>query len=133
MTILLDTHVLVWWQAGGERLSRPGARAIDRADTVLVSPLSCWEVATLHRRGRIALDRDPALWIRDLLRSERIAVATLSPEAAALAGMLPDDFPGDPIDRLLYATANDWRVPLVTKDERLRAFASAAGDVATVW
>jgi hypothetical protein len=39
--ILLDTHVLLWWRAGGERLSTAAARAIARADTVLVSPISC--------------------------------------------------------------------------------------------
>jgi len=56
MTILLDTHALVWWQAGGERLSTEARRVIEAAETILVSPLTLWEVATLHRRGRLVLD-----------------------------------------------------------------------------
>lgn len=131
MTVLLDTHALLWWQAGGSRLSRTARRAIEEADTVLVSPLSCWEVVTLERLGRIALDRGSSRWVHDLYDTDRIRVAALSPEAAAWAGALGEDFTGDPIDRLLYATARDLRIPLVSKDERLREFAS--GDVRVVW
>ena len=45
--VLVDTHVLLWWQAGGERLSRRAAARIDGADVVYVSPISCWEIAVL--------------------------------------------------------------------------------------
>lgn len=131
--MLLDTHALLWWQAGGDRLSRPATAAIDTAPTVLISPLSCWEVAALHRLGRIEIDRDPAAWVADLLRTDRLALADLTAEAAMWAGELDDQFPGDPIDRLLYATARDLRVPFVTKDEALRQFATAARDVTVIW
>jgi PIN domain nuclease of toxin-antitoxin system len=87
----------------------------------------------LARIGRIALDREPVVWVRDLLLDARIVTAPLSPEAAAWAGGLADEFPGDPIDRMLYATARDHRVPLVSKDEGLRGFARVAGDVDVVW
>lgn len=133
MTVLLDTHVLLWWQAGGERLSRAAAGAIDGSSTILISPLTCWEVATLRRLGRIVLDRELAAWVSDVLSGARMAIADLSPEAAAWAGGLDGSFPGDPIDRLLYATARDRRVPLVTKDEPLRAFAEQTHDVAVIW
>jgi PIN domain nuclease of toxin-antitoxin system len=133
MTVLLDTHVLIWWHAGGGRLSPTARRAIEDADAILVSPLTCWETATLHRLGRAVLDRDPLVWVGDLLREDRIVVAPVSPEAATWAGMLPDEFPGDPIDRLLYATARDRRVPLVSKDERLHEYAAAARDVDVMW
>jgi PIN domain nuclease of toxin-antitoxin system len=133
MTVLLDTHALLWWKAGADRLSRAAARAIDAAATIYVSPLSCWELATLHRQGRIGLDREPVTWVQDVLHEDRIAVATLSPEAAAWAGGLGELFAGDPVDRLLYATARDLRVPLVSKDDRLREFAGQTGDVRVIW
>lgn len=135
MNVLLDTHVVLWWQAGGDRLSTPALEAIGSADAVLVSPLTCWEITTLHRLGRVGLDRDPGRWIVDLMADDRIDVATLSPEAAAWAGTLPGTFGGDPIDRLLCATARDLRVPLVSKDERLHAAASSLGPdaVRIIW
>lgn len=133
MSILLDTHVVLWWQAGGERLSPAARQALDEADEILVSPLSLWEIATLQRRGRVALERDVMAWCRDLLAGPRLAAASPSPDAAAWAGTLPDTFPGDPVARLLYATARDLRVPFVTKDERLHAYGVASRDVALVW
>ena len=55
------------------------------------------------------------------------------PKAATWAGQLDDTFPGDTVDRLLYATARDLRVPLVTKDEVMRSYAAAARDVTVIW
>ncbi len=132
--VLLDTHVVAWWQAGGDRLSRVAHRRIDGADRLLISPMSCWEITTLHRLDRLRLDRDPLRWVGDLLRLPRVEIAPLTPEAAAWAGLLgPDVFPGDPIDRLLYATARDLRVPLLSKDDRIRSYAAGHGDVDVVW
>jgi PIN domain nuclease of toxin-antitoxin system len=131
--ILLDTHVLLWWQAGGERLSSVARKAIDDSLEIRVSPLTCLELATLARRGRIDLDRSPATWASDLFAEDRLAVAPLSVEAAIRAGTFDDSFPGDPIDRLLYATALDQRLQFVSKDERLRAYAAKMGDLAIVW
>lgn len=134
MSLLLDTHVVLWWLAGGERLSKAAATAIETADRLLVSPLSCWEIATLERAGRLHLDRDALDWVRDLMATPRIDPAPLSAEAAAWGGTMDGTrFPGDPTDRLLYATARDLRVPLVSKDERLRAYARATGDVSVIW
>ena len=133
MNVLLDTHVLLWWQAGGERLSGAARAAIDNAELMLVSPLTFWEVATLRRLGRIKLDRELGVWVHDLLGQPRISTAPLTPEAAAWAGDLDNAFPGNPFDRLLYATGRDLRVPIISKDERLRAYAAQSKDVQFVW
>ncbi len=134
MTPLLDTHVLLWWLSGGSRLSAAAAAAIETAERVLVSPISCWEIGMLARAGRIRLDRPIASWIARVFDDRRSAVAQLSPEAAGWAGALDDArFPGDPADRLIYATALEHRIPLISKDERLREFAAVAGDVRVVW
>ncbi|MGH9188938.1 MAG: type II toxin-antitoxin system VapC family toxin [Acidimicrobiales bacterium] len=134
MTVLLDTHALLWWQAGGQRLSTRAASAIARAEMVLVSPISCWEVAELVRKGRVALDRDLHLWVRDLLAQEGVAVAELAPQAAVAAGLLAGSgFSGDPADRILYATARALAVPLVTKDKAIRDFARASREVRAIW
>lgn len=131
--ILLDTHVILWWQAGGGRLSTRAAREIARAQTVLVSPVSCWEIAKLLRKGRIGLDRELHTWVRDLLDDEQVQVAGLSPEAGSIAGSLGEAFPGDPADRLLWATASDLLVPLLTKDQPIRDFADQTSAVRVVW
>jgi PIN domain nuclease of toxin-antitoxin system len=132
--MLLDTHGILWWQAGGERLSAAARRSIAGASVLLVSPVSCWEIALLAERGRVTLDRDPAVWVQDFLRTERVAVAELTPTAAvAAARLLAGGFGGDPADAYLYATARERDVPLLTKDERIRAWARQARDLRVIW
>lgn len=131
--LLLDTHALLWWQADGRRLSAKARRAIERADTLLVSPVSIWETGMLLAKGRVRLDRDLHAWTQDLYGDDRIREAPLSPHAAAAAALLGEDFPGDPADRFLYTTAQGLFAALVTKDQRIREHARVARDVATIW
>lgn len=134
MRILLDTHTVLWWQAGVRRLSGEAERTIDGATSLLISPLTCWEISSLARQGRVALDRKPDAWVDALLRTARVVVAPLTSEAAVWAGQLDSaTFPGDPIDRLIYASAHDLRIPLLTKDEKLRAYAAQTGDIDVIW
>ncbi len=130
--VLLDTHALLWWQAESDRLSRVALAAIRAADRVLVSPITCWEVAMLVGKGRVALDRPVEQWVSDLLAGSQVGAAELTPAVAVAAGQL-DGFHGDPADRLIYATAAIRGVPLVTKDDRLRDFAAGRGDVEIRW
>ena len=52
MNLLLDTHVLIWWDEG-RRLAADARRAIEKADTVYVSAASAWEVAIKVGMGRL--------------------------------------------------------------------------------
>jgi PIN domain nuclease of toxin-antitoxin system len=134
VNVLLDTHVVLWWFGDEQRLSREAARVIERADEVLISPISCWEIGLLQRNGRIVLDRPMAAWIHALLAQPQTRVADLSPHAAGWAGSLgAASFPGDPADRMLFATARDLGVPFITKDERLRGFAAGQREVPVIW
>ena len=81
--LLLDTHAWVWWTSRPEHLSRSQRAAIERAlrstsEPLLLSIISCWEVALLcqHRRFRFAIPVDAWLEeIRALKRAGRIADA----------------------------------------------------------
>jgi PIN domain nuclease of toxin-antitoxin system len=132
--ILLDTHALLWWQAEGQRLSVRARRAIESASAILLSPVSFWEVGLLQQKGRIRLDRDVFDWARQVVTLDRLGLADLTPSAALLAALLPArGFQGDPADAFIYATAHQTDAILVTKDRRLRTFASEHRDVRTVW
>lgn len=121
--IVLDTHAWLWWMAEPERLSEPARTAIDQASSIGVSTLSAWEVAMLTVRGRIALDRDVGLWVKQALADTNVAPLPPSAEIAVAAGLLDaKNFPGDPIDRLIYATAQAARARLVTRDSAIGAF-----------
>lgn len=129
--VLLDTHALLWWQEGSERLGHRAVEAIDTAARVLVSPISCWEVAMLVAKERVALDRSVVRWV-DELESGTVAISELTPRIAAAAGSLVD-LHGDPADRLIYATAAVDGLAIVTRDRRMADHAAAHGDVRVVW
>jgi len=134
LSVLVDTHALVWWFGDRARLSPTALAAIEGADWILISPISWWEIGLLTRDGRITLDRPLGHWIALVMEDRRSATAALAPEAAAWAGSKDvGSFPGDPADRLLYATARDLRVPLVSKDSRLRGHADRTRDVDVIW
>ena len=123
--IILDTHVwLWWWSAERKRLSPAVRKAIEAAEEIGIPAISCWEVAMLHLRGRIALDRDVRVWIAQSLREDRVRLLELTPDIAVGAARLRWDN-RDPADRLIVATAMIHRAPVVSKDERIRSFQPA--------
>jgi PIN domain nuclease of toxin-antitoxin system len=119
--ILLDTHVLFWAGGQSQQLSKDAASAIQRArrnDGVAISAISIWELALLFSRGKIQGSGTIEASIRDLL--EGATVLPITPEIAALTTQFPDDYPRDPADRLIGATARAEGMTLVTRDERIR-------------
>jgi PIN domain nuclease of toxin-antitoxin system len=129
--ILLDTHVLLWWKADRRRLSATARRHIDDAAELLISPMTFWEVAMLVDKQRISLDRPTTSWSHDVLAEARISLAPLTAQIAVTAGEL-NPFPGDPVDRILTATAIEIGVPILTKDTRIRSHARGSA-LRAVW
>jgi len=118
MTVVLDTHVLHWWSAEPGRLSPVAAETIRGADELAVAAISWFELAWLADRERIIVNIPIRSWLDRL--SEEVRTIPLSAAVGATAVALPSSFPGDPADRLIYATAMEYGCPLITKDRRLR-------------
>jgi len=131
-SLLLDTHALLWWQAGSDRLSARARRAIDAAPRLFISTMSVYELTMLVGQGRAALDRPTQIWVHDLLSAGIVTLAELTP-AIAVAAALLDDFQGDQADRIIYATAVQNSLPLVSKDPNLAEYARGHGDVTIEW
>lgn len=128
--ILLDTHVLAWTAEDPDRLSRAAASEIRRARRgggLGISAITLWELSWQIARGRIRSYGTVDATLRQMI--EGVAVLPVTPEIAALATQFPDDYPQDPADRLIGATARVEGLTLVTKDERIRKSAL----VRTVW
>ncbi|HEX9687932.1 MAG TPA: PIN domain-containing protein [Thermoanaerobaculia bacterium] len=118
-TVLLDTHVIHWWSAEPDRISRAATRALNDADELAVAAISWFELAWLANRERIIVTIPIRSWLEQFAREVR--TVGITPAIADTAVSLPSSFPGDPADRLIYATAieHGWR--LITKDRKLRA------------
>ena len=107
-----------WWSAEPDRLSRPATEAIEGADELVVASISWFELAWLAENQRILVSVPVRAWLAQL--TELVRTVVISPAVAATAAALPASFPGDPADRLIYATALEHGWQLVTKDQRMR-------------
>jgi PIN domain nuclease of toxin-antitoxin system len=116
--ILLDTHVVHWWSAEPGRVSKKAGTALEEADEHLVAAISWYELAWLAKHERIAVDIPIRSWLQGL--AAQLRTIGVTPAIADTAAALPSSFPGDPADRLIYATAIEHGVGLVTKDRAIR-------------
>lgn len=110
--------MVVWWSAEPTRLSAAAVAAISDAEELAVAAITWYELAWLAMNGRIDVAMPVSSWLQSLART--LGTIGITPAIAETAAALPALFPGDPVDRLIYATAVELGCQLVTKDERLR-------------
>jgi PIN domain nuclease of toxin-antitoxin system len=108
----LDTHVLLHALAGSLRAPE---EALLRQDAWSISAIVLWEVTKLAQLGRIELDVDGPELERTLAR-----VKVWPLDLAVCRAIRELDVRGDPADEIISATSLVHRVPLVTRDRKLR-------------
>ena len=115
--VLLDTHALVWLLEGDQHLGHETRRLADiavREDALRVSAMTFWEVGMLVQRGRLILVQPVTNWRHNVLELG-IAEIPVSGDIGILATEL-EDFPLDPADRIIAATALVHGARLITAD-----------------
>lgn len=134
LTLLLDTHTAIWLVAN-QRLAREAEEAINAVyetnGTLLVSPITAWEVGLLVSHKRVELLATPQRWFARLLAIPNVRLAELSPETLIDSSFLPGRPPRDPADRILLATARDLGATLVTRDRQILKYGED-GQVSTI-
>lgn len=118
MTLLIDTHALIWIGEGNPRFPQAVlARLVDPDVDILVSAVTAYEYADLLHRGRIPGSAHLAELQQQLLFTLLHYPADLWQLAAALPPIHRD-----PVDRMLIAHALALDVPLVTADAVIRSY-----------
>lgn len=114
-SILLDTHAWAWSIGSVDRLSGAARAALERADTILVSPISFFEIGQKVRLGKWPEMEPFVNQLALLLTEQGGSVAPLEPAICIAAAMMEWEH-RDPFDRLLAATATYYGLPLVSAD-----------------
>jgi PIN domain nuclease of toxin-antitoxin system len=68
-------------------------------------------------------------WLSTVAQVDAVRFLPLEVDVATKSVVLPGEFHNDPADRMIVATARKLAVPLVTKDEKIRAYPH----VKTIW
>lgn len=123
MTLLLDTHVWIWWLLGSGQLPTKEREKLDRLaarGALRLAAVSLWEAQMLHAKRRLTLNRPFDIWIRDAAAANVVQVLPLDVEVVIALDGLPASFHGDPADRLIVATSRAQKIPLATHDAAIR-------------
>lgn len=116
MKALLDTHALLWWLDGDERLPSAAREWIgEPSHVVLVSAVSAWEIATKVRIGKLPGAVEVAGRFQACLLEQGFTALAISADHALRAGGLPGPH-RDPFDRMLIAQAQAENVPLISNE-----------------
>jgi PIN domain nuclease of toxin-antitoxin system len=116
VNLLLDTHVLIWWDEG-RRLAAEARRAIGDADVVFVSAATAWEIAVKIGLGRLR----PRRRVEQAAAESGFQELPITFSHAELVATLPAHH-RDPFDRLLVAQAQVERLTLVSRDPIFRYY-----------
>lgn len=130
--VLADTHALVWYLFAPTTLSPAADQAfsdaIDAGDVIYASTISAVEVRYLVEKGRLTANAFTDLLTA--LRDPAIPVEAVPVDLDIVAAMeqVPRQHVPDLPDRIVAATALSRGLPLITRDQKIRALA-----LKTIW
>jgi PIN domain nuclease of toxin-antitoxin system len=117
VSLLLDTHVILWWLADDPSLSDELKARLDTEPQAYVSSATIWEVAIKQAAGKIVEPAD----LPERIRRSGFRELAINFEHAMVAGRLPL-IHRDPFDRMLVAQAQCEDLTLVTRDPHCQKY-----------
>lgn len=117
MSLLLDTHVVMWWLADDATLSEEIKTLIDDEPEIYVSAAILWEVAIRQALGKL---KEPAD-LPERIRDAEFRELPIRADHAIAAGRLPM-IHRDPFDRMLVAQARCEGLTLVTRNPEIQKY-----------
>lgn len=117
MSLLLDTHVVLWWLDDNPKLGSSARESISAEPDVFVSAATVWETSIKATLGKLRMAPD----FLDFLSATRFTELPVTWRHGKLAGGLPRHHE-DPFDRVLVAQAQSEELTLVTADPVMRRY-----------
>lgn len=122
LLILLDTHVVIWLAQDYRHISAKAWSEIENARRkdrgLAISDITLLEVAQLASHGSIDLIPNAETVMTEIER--HFVVLPITANIGLQAFALPANYPKDPADRIIGATALIEDIPLLTADREIR-------------
>jgi PIN domain nuclease of toxin-antitoxin system len=123
MNALVDTHTFLWSAFDPDQLGKK-ARAVlkDPNNSIWISVVSFWEISLKHAVGKLELVNVLPEAFPDIAKQMQFEIMTLSALDAATFYNLPKMRHKDPFDRLIIWQAIQQKMPIISKDEKFKAY-----------
>jgi len=124
MSVLLDSHVWIWWVTGQKDLAAAKRAQLDELAEAgtppFLSAISLWEAQMLYRKNRLTLEINFPVWLTEASDPMVVQVLPIDTSVVLTLDKLPKHFHGDPADRIIVATAKAHGLALMTDDKAIR-------------
>ena len=117
MSLLLDTHIVLWWLSDDPTLAAGIKDRLDHEPDVYVSAATIWEVTIKQSIGKLQKPDD----LPERVRDSGFRHLDITAEHVNTAGRLPL-LHRDPFDRMLIAQAKAEHLTLVTRDAKIAQY-----------
>jgi PIN domain nuclease of toxin-antitoxin system len=124
-SILLDTHVWIWYINGSKNINKATHKIITTAlhnNEAYLAAISLWEISMLKKKKRIILEMPCLEWINKSIELTHVRIVSLTPAIAVESAHLPGQFHDDPTDRMIVASARVEGLAVVTRDKQILAY-----------
>lgn len=127
MRLMLDTHTLIWFMNGDQKLSQKARHAIENPDNLkIVSIASIWEIAIKLSLNKFKFSKGFKSFL-ELIKNNGFAVLPITFEHALTVSNL-EFIHRDPFDRLLISQCKTDNLIIVSKDENIAKY-----NIETLW
>jgi PIN domain nuclease of toxin-antitoxin system len=123
-SLLLDTCAMIFI-ANDTPIDPQASREISEAayeGRLYLSPMSAWEIGIGVAKGRLNLPLAPLDFVERFIDRMSAQLSAISPAILIASSNLPGSPHGDPMDRILMASARALDMVLVTRDEPILSY-----------
>ncbi len=133
MSVVADTHTIIWYLRSPEKLSTNAVTSLDNAlnngESIFISAISLVEINYLVEKNRI-----PSSSLEQLLQLiddplVNLFVVPLDTPVAKAFTQIPREIVPEMGDRIIAASSLYLDLPLVTKDHKIRNLSN----IQTIW
>ncbi len=129
--LLVDTNVVIWLAGDVQQLSTNAQQAMSKArgegSALAIAGTTLWEIATLSAKGKLSFFPSVDSFLSRV--ESRYHILPMTREIALVGSRFSAEYPRDPADRQIGATALVNGLPLITADKAIRA----SGEVPCIW